>query len=75
MRISLKLTLSRVSVRGVLTNIHNKIARTEVEAPNSTLYTFTRTIVDGRDLEDGKGVERIDQGSRPATVEYENRPE
>jgi len=54
--------LSRTSVRGILTNIHNEIVRTQVEAPNSTLYTFTRAIIDGRSLEDGKDVERIDQG-------------
>ena len=35
--------LSRVSVRGVLTGAHNKIARTQVEAPNSKLYPISRT--------------------------------
>jgi hypothetical protein len=29
--------LSRVSVRGILTNAHNEITRTQVEALNSTL--------------------------------------
>ena len=55
--------LSRISVRGILTDVHNEIARTQVEAPNSTLYPVTRMVVDDRSLEDGKGVERIDQGS------------
>jgi len=55
--------LSRISVRGILTDVHNKIARTQVEALNSTLYTFTYTVIDGRSLEDGKDVERIDEGS------------
>jgi len=55
--------LSRVSVRGILTAVHNEIARTQVEVPKSTLYPITRIIIDDRSLEDGKGVERIDQGS------------
>jgi len=55
--------LLRVLVRGILTDVHNEITRTQVEAPNSTLYPFTRTIIDDHSLEDGKGVERIDQGS------------
>jgi len=55
--------LSRISVRGILTDVHNEIAHTQVEAPNSTLYPVTRMVVDDRSLEDGKGVERIDQGS------------
>jgi len=55
--------LSRVSVRGILTDVHNQIARTQVESPNSTLYPITRIIIDDRNLEDGKGVERIDKGS------------
>jgi len=56
--------VSRVSVRGILTDVHKEIACTQVEAPNSTLYPVTRTVIDDRSLEDGKGVERIDQGSR-----------
>ena len=55
--------LSRVSVRGMLTDVHNEIARTQVEAPNSTLCPVTRTVIDDRSLEDGKGVEQIDHGS------------
>ena len=55
--------MSRVSVRGIPTDVHNEIARTQVEAPNSTLYPITRIIIDDHSLEDGKGVERIDQGS------------
>jgi len=49
--------LSRVSVRGIPTDVHNEIARTQVEAPNSTLYPITHIIIDDRSLEDGKGVE------------------
>jgi len=55
--------LSRVSVRGILTNVHNEIVRTQVEALNLTLCSVTRIIIDNHSLEDGKGVERIDQGS------------
>ena len=55
--------LPRVSVRGTLTDVHNEIAHTQVKAPNSTLYPIVRIIIDGRSLEDRKGVERIDQGS------------
>ena len=47
----------------MLTDVHNEIARMQVEAPNSMLYPITRIIIDDRSLEDGKGVERIDQGS------------
>ena len=55
--------LSRISVRGILTDVHNEIARTQVKAPYSTYYPVTRMVIDDRSLEDGKGVERIDQGS------------
>ena len=55
--------LSRISVTGILTDVHNEIARTQVEVPYSTYYPVTRTVVDDRSLEDGKGVERIDHGS------------
>ena len=55
--------LLRISVRGILTDVHNEIARTQVEAPNSTLYPVTRMVIDDCSLEDRKGVERINQGS------------
>jgi len=55
--------LSRISVRGILTDVHNEIARTQVEAPISTLYPVTRMVIDDCSLEDGKGVEQMDQGS------------
>jgi len=51
--------LSRISVRGIPTNVHNEIIRTKVEIPNSTLYTITRIIIDDPSIEDEKGVERI----------------
>ena len=49
--------LSRILVRGTLTGVHDEIARTKVEASNSTLYPVTRTVLDDRNLKDGKGVE------------------
>ena len=52
--------LSRVSVRGTLTNVHNEITRAQVEALNSTPWSYMCAVVDDRSLEDGKGVERID---------------
>ena len=55
--------LSRISVRGILTDMHDEIECTQVEASNSTLYLVTRTVIDNRSLEGGKGVERIDLGS------------
>jgi len=55
--------LSRVSVRGTPTDVHDEIARTQVEASDSTLHPVTRTVINDRSLEDEKGVERIDQGS------------
>jgi hypothetical protein len=55
--------LSRISVRGTLTGVHDEIARMKIEASNSTLYPVTRTVLDDRSLKDRKGVERIDQGS------------
>jgi len=55
--------LSRVSVRGTLTDAHNEITRTQVEALNSTPWSYKCTVVDDRGLEDGNGIERIDQGS------------
>jgi len=55
--------LSRISVRGTPTDVHNESARTQVEASDSTLYLVTRTVLDGHSLEHGKSVLRIDQGS------------
>jgi len=49
--------LSRILVRGILTDVHNEIARTQVKAPYSTYYPVTRMVIDDRSLEDGKGVE------------------
>jgi len=60
---TIETNVSRISVRGILTDVHNEIARTEVEAPNSTLYPVTRMVIDDRSLKHGKDVERIDQGS------------
>jgi len=56
--------LSRVSVRGTLTDVYDENTRTQVEASSSTLYLVTRTVLDGHGLEHGKSVLRIDQGSR-----------
>jgi len=39
------------------------MARSRVEALNSTLWSDICTTVDDRSLEGGNGVERIDQGS------------
>ena len=55
-------TLSRISVRGTPTDVHVEIIHTQFEASYSTLCPVTRTVIDGRSLKDGKGVERIDQG-------------
>ncbi len=55
--------LSRVSVRGILTDAHNEITRTRIEALNSMLQSIAHTVIDDRGLEDRKDVERIDQGS------------
>jgi len=55
--------LSRISVRGTLTDVHDKNIRTQVEASNSTPYPVRRTVLDGHSLEHGKSVLRIDQGS------------
>ena len=52
-----------MSVRGTLTDARYEIARTQVEALNSTLWSYVRAAVDGRNLEDATSVERIDQGS------------
>ena len=55
--------LSRVSVRGTLTDAHYEIARTQVEVLSSTLWSYVCTAIDGRNLEDVNSVERIDQAS------------
>jgi hypothetical protein len=55
--------LSRVLLRGTLTDAHNEITRTQVEALNSTLWSYMCAVVDDRSLEDGNSVERISQGS------------
>jgi len=55
--------LSRISVRGTPTDVHVGIIHTEFEASCSTPCPVTRTAIDDRSLKDGKGVERIDQGS------------
>jgi len=49
--------LSRVSVRGTLTDAHNEITRTQVEALNSTPWSYMCAAVNDRSLEDGKGIE------------------
>jgi len=48
---------------GTPTDVHVGIIHTHFEASYSTLGPVTRTVIDGRSLEDRKGVERIDQGS------------
>jgi len=50
-------------VRGTPTDVHVGIIHTQFEASYSMLCPVTRTVIDGHSLEDGKGVERIDQGS------------
>jgi len=55
--------LSRVSVRGILTDAHNEISHTQIDALNSMLYSAICTFIYDRSLEDRKGVERIDLGS------------
>jgi len=54
--------MSRVSVRGTLTNARNEITRTQVEALNSTLWSDIHTSMTVAS-KTKKGVERIDQGS------------
>jgi len=49
--------LSRISVRGILTDAHNEIAL------NSTFQSIARTAIDDCGLEYGEDVEQIDQGS------------
>jgi len=55
--------LSRISVRGTSTDVHAEIVHTQIEASHSTPCPVARTVVDDRNLEDGKGVERINQSS------------
>jgi len=52
--------LSRVSIRGTLTNARNETIRTQDEALDLTLWPCIYAAIDGRSLEDGNGVERID---------------
>ena len=62
-RRAIRRKVSRVLVRGTLTDAHNEITRTQVEAFNSTLWSYMCAVVDDRSLEDGNSVERISQGS------------
>ena len=55
--------LSRISVRGTLTDMHIENIRTQVEASNSTPCLVIRTVLDDCGLEHGKSVLRIDRGS------------
>jgi len=55
--------VSRISVRGTLTDVHDENARTQVEPSNSTLFPVTRTVLDSHSLEHRKSILRIDQGS------------
>jgi len=55
--------LLRILVRGTPADVHVGIIHTQFEASYSTLCPVTCTVIDDRSLEDGKGVERIDQGS------------
>ena len=50
--------LSRVSVRGTLTDVHYEIARTQVAVLNSTLWSYVCAAIDDRNLEDGNSIER-----------------
>jgi len=61
--LGIELALSRVSVRGTLTDAHYEIVRTQVEALDSTIWPYVCAATDGRNLEDGNSVERIDQAS------------
>ena len=55
--------VSRVSIRGTLTDACNETIRTQDETLDSTLWPYTCAAIDGRSLEDRNSVERIDQGS------------
>jgi len=65
--------LSRVSVRSTLTDVHYEIARTQVAALNSTLWSYVCAAIDDRNLEDGNSVERIDQASSTGYRRIRNR--
>ena len=65
--------MSRVSVRGTLTDVHYEIARTQVAVLNSTLWSYVCAAIDGRNLEDGNSVERIDQASSAGYRRIRNR--
>jgi len=55
--------VSRISVRGTSTDVHVEIIPTRIEASNSMPSPVARTVIDDRGLEDGKGVERVNQSS------------
>jgi len=55
--------LSRISVRGTLTDMHIENIRMQVEASNSMPCLVIRTILDDCGLKHGKSVLRIDRGS------------
>jgi len=48
--------VSRISVRGNLTDVYDENTRTQAEASDSTLYSVVRTVLDGQGLEHGKSV-------------------
>ena len=53
--------------------MHYEIARTQVAALNSTLWSYVCAAIDGRNLEDGNSVERIDQASSAGYRRIRNR--
>jgi hypothetical protein len=55
--------LSRISVRGTLTDAHIENIRMQVVASNSTPYPVVRTVLDDHSLEHEKSILRINQGS------------
>jgi len=55
--------LSRISVRGTLTDAHIKNIRTQVEASNSMPYPVIHAVLNAHSLEHGKSILRINQGS------------
>ena len=67
--------LSRISVRGSPTDVHNENIRTPVEAFNSMPYPVIRAVLDDHGLKYGKSVLQINQGSSAATIEYGKRLE
>jgi len=60
------LLLSRVSIRGILTDVHNEIARTQVEAPNSTNTEIGSSEPSNTEIgsSEPEGVERKDATRR-----------